>query len=96
LETEAWRGGKARTATVNPDRILPSSISLTNRQSFEPSLAPPLEELRSPGSKTADGSSRGGRYFRDVGRLADLVLAGGFEALTGAHRTEVLMRDEVK
>src|SRR5207249_3960562 len=30
------------------------------------------------------------RYFRDVGRLADLILAGGFEALTGVPRAEVL------
>src|SRR4029453_14427636 len=29
------------------------------------------------------------RYFRDVGRLGDLVLAGGFEALTGVHRGEI-------
>jgi alkylation response protein AidB-like acyl-CoA dehydrogenase len=36
------------------------------------------------------------RYFRDVGRLGDLVLAGGFEALTGAPRAEILMRYEVK
>lgn len=32
------------------------------------------------------------RYFKDVGRLADLVLSGGFEALTGVHREEILMR----
>ena len=36
------------------------------------------------------------RYFRDVGRLADLVLAGGFEALTGVPRAEILMRYEIK
>jgi hypothetical protein len=36
------------------------------------------------------------RYFRDVGRLADLVLAGGFEALTGVDRAEILMRYENK
>src|SRR5207248_3015706 len=36
------------------------------------------------------------RYFRDVGRLADLILAGGFEALTGVSRAEVLMRYEIK
>jgi hypothetical protein len=36
------------------------------------------------------------RYFHDAKRLADLVLAGGFEALTGMHRTEILMRYEVK
>lgn len=32
------------------------------------------------------------RYFRDVSRLGDLVLAGGFEALTGVEREEILMR----
>jgi alkylation response protein AidB-like acyl-CoA dehydrogenase len=36
------------------------------------------------------------RYFRDVGKLADLVLAGGFEALAGVHRAEILMRYENK
>ncbi|MFO0807174.1 MAG: acyl-CoA dehydrogenase family protein [Gemmataceae bacterium] len=36
------------------------------------------------------------RYFRDVGRLADLVLAGGFEALAGVSRAEILMRYENK
>jgi hypothetical protein len=36
------------------------------------------------------------RYFRDVGRLADLVLAGGFEALTGVHRAEILRPYDVK
>ena len=32
------------------------------------------------------------RYFRDLGRLADLVLAGGFEALAGVPHEEILMR----
>ncbi|MCS6853086.1 MAG: acyl-CoA dehydrogenase family protein [Gemmataceae bacterium] len=32
------------------------------------------------------------RYFRDVGQLADAVLAGGFEALAGVPREEILMR----
>jgi hypothetical protein len=36
------------------------------------------------------------RYFRDVGRLADLILAGGFEALAGVPRAEILMRYENK
>jgi hypothetical protein len=36
------------------------------------------------------------RYFKDVGRLADLVLAGGFEALAGVHQDEILMRYENK
>jgi hypothetical protein len=36
------------------------------------------------------------RYFRDVGRLADLILAGGFEALAGVPRADILMRYENK
>jgi alkylation response protein AidB-like acyl-CoA dehydrogenase len=36
------------------------------------------------------------RYFRDVGRLADLILADGFEALAGVPRAEILMRYEDK
>src|SRR5262245_21110405 len=34
------------------------------------------------------------RYFRDVGKLADRILAGGFEALAGVHPSEILMRYE--
>jgi len=34
------------------------------------------------------------RYFRDVGKLADRILAGGFEALAGVHQEEILMRYE--
>ena len=26
------------------------------------------------------------RYFRDVGKLADMILAGGFEAIAGVER----------
>ncbi len=36
------------------------------------------------------------RYFRDAGKLADLIIAGGFEALAGVPRTEILMRYENK
>src|SRR5262249_32671613 len=36
------------------------------------------------------------QYFRDAGRLADLVLAGGFEALTGVERDAILMPYENK
>ena len=35
-------------------------------------------------------------YFRDVSKLADLILAGGYEALTGVERAEILMRYENK
>jgi alkylation response protein AidB-like acyl-CoA dehydrogenase len=34
------------------------------------------------------------RYFRDAGKLADLIIAGGFEALAGVPRAEILMRYE--
>lgn len=36
------------------------------------------------------------RYFRDASKLADLMIAGGFEALTGVPRGEILMRYENK
>ncbi len=36
------------------------------------------------------------RYFRDVGQLADMILSGGFEVLTGVPREEILMRYENK
>ena len=36
------------------------------------------------------------RYFRDAGKLADLVIAGGFEAIAGVHQDEILMRYENK
>jgi alkylation response protein AidB-like acyl-CoA dehydrogenase len=35
-------------------------------------------------------------YFRQVGRLADLVLAGGYEALAGVPADEILMRYDTK
>lgn len=34
------------------------------------------------------------RYFRAVGQLADMIIAGGFEALTGVPRAEILMTYE--
>jgi alkylation response protein AidB-like acyl-CoA dehydrogenase len=36
------------------------------------------------------GERPGDRYFRDVGELADRILAGGFEALAGVPRQEIL------
>lgn len=36
------------------------------------------------------------RYFRDCGKLADLIIAGGFETLAGVPRGEILMRYEEK
>jgi len=32
------------------------------------------------------------RYFRDVGRLADMIVSGGFEDLAGVPHQEILMR----
>ncbi|HEY1375670.1 MAG TPA: hypothetical protein VGF55_02690, partial [Gemmataceae bacterium] len=32
--------------------------------------------------------------FRQMGKLADLILAGGYEALTGVPADEILMRYE--
>ncbi len=34
------------------------------------------------------------RYFRDVGKLADVILSGGFEAIAGVPRQEILMKYE--
>ena len=36
------------------------------------------------------------RYFRDVSKLADMILAGGFEALAGVPREEIMMKYETK
>jgi alkylation response protein AidB-like acyl-CoA dehydrogenase len=35
-------------------------------------------------------------YFRQIGKLADMILAGGYEALTGVPADEILMRYESK
>jgi alkylation response protein AidB-like acyl-CoA dehydrogenase len=40
------------------------------------------------GQRPSDG------YFRDAGKLADLILGGGFEALAGVPQAEILMRYE--
>jgi alkylation response protein AidB-like acyl-CoA dehydrogenase len=40
------------------------------------------------------GQRPDGHYFRDVNRLADTILAGGFEALAGVPRGEILMKYE--
>ena len=36
------------------------------------------------------------RYFRDAGKLADLIIQGGFEELAGIPRQEILMKYESK
>ena len=35
-------------------------------------------------------------YFRQVGQVADMILAGGYEALAGVPADEILMRYETK
>jgi hypothetical protein len=34
------------------------------------------------------------RYFKDVGELADKILAGGFDTLSGVPREEIMMKYE--
>jgi hypothetical protein len=34
------------------------------------------------------------RYFRDTGKLADIIIGGGFDALAGVPRAEILMKYE--
>jgi hypothetical protein len=34
------------------------------------------------------------RYFRDAGKLADLIIQGGFEELAGIPRQEIMMKYE--
>jgi alkylation response protein AidB-like acyl-CoA dehydrogenase len=36
------------------------------------------------------------RYFRDAGKLADLIIAGGFEPIAGVGRADILMKYENK
>jgi hypothetical protein len=38
------------------------------------------------------GTRPGDDYFRDASRLADMVISGGFEPLTGVPAAEVLMQ----
>jgi hypothetical protein len=35
-------------------------------------------------------------YFRDVNKLADAILGGGFEAIAGVPREEIMMKYETK
>jgi alkylation response protein AidB-like acyl-CoA dehydrogenase len=42
------------------------------------------------------GARPSDRYFRDAGKLADVIIGGGFEALAGVPRGEILMRYESK
>ena len=36
------------------------------------------------------------RTFRDAGQLADLIIGGGYETLTGVPREEILMKYDAK
>jgi hypothetical protein len=42
------------------------------------------------------GARASDSYFRDASKLADMILAGGFESLAGIHRDEILMKYENK
>jgi hypothetical protein len=44
--------------------------------------------------KLLGGRHPSDHYFRDAGRLADLIIGGGFEAIAGAPRAEILMKYE--
>jgi hypothetical protein len=46
--------------------------------------------LKLTGKRSSD------RYFRDASKLADVVLSGGFEAIAGVPREEILMKYENK
>jgi hypothetical protein len=50
------------------------------------------EDLR----RKLTGERPSDRYFRQVGQLADLVLSGGYDALTGVPADDILMRYEAK
>jgi hypothetical protein len=38
------------------------------------------------------GERPGDQYFKDVGKLADLILSGGFETIAGVPRAEIMMK----
>jgi len=66
-----------------------------HRQQKEASIAAAdilCQDLR----RKLTGQRPSDRYFRDVNHLADIVLAGGFEAIAGVPREEILMKYENK
>jgi alkylation response protein AidB-like acyl-CoA dehydrogenase len=50
------------------------------------------QELR----RKLTGKRPSDRYFRDAGKLADIIIGGGFEALAGVSRADILMKYENK
>jgi acyl-CoA dehydrogenase len=75
--------------------VLLVTVLWGHRQKNETSLSAAdiiCQDLR----RKLTGERPSDRYFRDVGRLADQVIAGGYEALAGVPRGEVLMRYENK
>ena len=96
---------EARRPAVPHDRALAAGPG-HHRDARDGALGPAAEERggsrppRTSCARTCAASSRASgpatRYFRDVGKLADLILAGGYEALTGVERAEILMRYEQK
>jgi alkylation response protein AidB-like acyl-CoA dehydrogenase len=66
-----------------------------HRQGNEASIAAAdmlCQELR----RKLTGKRPSDRYFRDASRLADVILSGGFEAIAGVPREEILMKYENK
>ena len=66
-----------------------------HRQGNEASLAAAdmlCQDLR----RKLTGERPSDRYFRDASKLADLILSGGFEAIAGVPREEILMKYENK
>jgi hypothetical protein len=62
-----------------------------HRQNNEASIASAdilCQDLR----RKLSGERPSDRYFKDVGKLADLILAGGFETIAGVPRAEIMMR----
>src|SRR5579875_1583342 len=48
------------------------------------------------GQRARTGKRPGDRYFRDASKLADMILSGGYEAIAGVPREEILMKYENK
>jgi alkylation response protein AidB-like acyl-CoA dehydrogenase len=47
-------------------------------------------------SRKLTGRRPSGRYYKDVNALADLILSGGFDALSGVPQAEIMMKYENK
>ena len=56
------------------------------------SAGPVARDLR----RKLTGERPSDRYFRDVGKLADLILSGGFEAIAGVPQQEIMRKYENK